>query len=1117
MSKMKDEDLEQYEYSLAQEEDRVAFSPPPDSEVVERDAQNRPTVYQDKSGEKYFTPDSTPYKQGHRTESERIATARGDSALGVHPGELVPEGTLILMEGKKKSQRITPADIVRKNIDPQILNDYIQRGAVRYPVKTERGGEILLTQEQAEKVRKADSDKERFNILKRYGAISGTAEFVTKEQAEKSQKSAAAARFTDMQFKKTTTELPGGGRVSNAELGRIKKESPDVYKILTTRGLEAANRYVDEQNRLYNEQQVALGKLERYTSKNKGGRDVVDVYAFLHDNPHINLLGKGQQGMTGAQATLIAAGFSKAEVKEWQAQVNKANSGILEKFMKTPEFTVSDQATSSYMFKRPLTKDEQAQLNKEIKDGFKSWGIASADFVIPGFYTARNWSVLSTKEKVINIGIDVAAVALIIWGGKALAALGRRMEGVTELTKLAKQAGKAGDELRVATKELKNSKLFAKGKPGMMKLPTEAQAPEGFPQYALGKQSPAMKAELAQRASLKADRLFLEKLQQLDSIPKKQLDKLEKLSKMKGLSKTVRDVTGTASKLDDAWDKMGKLKYTTDLPPATSKVKIVDYNLPKVDRGFVRLYRAEEVINTGTKSPLGQEKFRGQWFTTDRGVAERYLALGKTKVLKYIDVPRGKLGQYVVDISKLKGDAKWLKGTHLIPKAEQIAFDAKTARLVAVNKEYLDQLQNVQRLQARLQASLERADSVLKPRYTPSPPADEFKGLRTTWKKNAKVVLSDDDYLQSLNDWLATKDKPLPSKGGVKTATTTQAAQKVETVESYSLKLEPIYEKLATAKPSPIKPPKVEPDIITKVLSPTTKRAPSTDKQLTPRELAGIARGKKYERINEDIPGYRAKSIEESLVNYKADFTMKEWQSVKSAIKAGIRTYTKANTKANTITATDVEIRNQVKKVVQNELSPAVKPKVTEQIVTRITTATLTPVKPFPVKPLVPPPPPPVPLPGSDKEDRKRIQEAGGAIAWRMGKIGKLDRWDVIINPYSADENYMMVLGDPPANATIVQKGKGSAYGTAQVLKGKGPAKKVQIDSGIQDIHVQPVGKKKIRLRFVPDPEQETKGDITIGGRDTRISRESLNITRGRPAISRRGVRIMPKAPRISR
>jgi hypothetical protein len=148
------------------------------------------------------------------------------------------------------------------------------------------------------------------------------------------------------------------------------------------------------------------------------------------------------------------------------------------------------------------------------------------------------------------------------------------------------------------------------------------------------------------------------------------------------------------------------------------------------------------------------------------------------------------------------------------------------------------------------------------------------------------------------------------------------------------------------------------------------------------------------------------------------------------------------------------------------------------------------PKSPVKVPPRVPPAtprPPGVPKPPifklkimTDKEKRKIIAEANGAIAWRQGQIGGKDRWDVIINPYTQQENYMMVLGATPRGASVI-KGPGSAYATARLLYGHRLNRAVNVDSGFQDVKLTPIsGGKGIKISYSPDTKLQTTGDINI-------------------------------------
>ena len=77
---------------------------------------------------------------------------------------------------------------------------------------------------------------------------------------------------------------------------------------------------------------------------------------------------------------------------------------------------------------------------------------------------------------------------------------------------------------------------------------------------------------------------------------------------------------------------------------------------------------------------------------------------------------------------------------------------------------------------------------------------------------------------------------------------------------------------------------------------------------------------------------------------------------------------------------------------------------------------------------------------------------------------------------------HTFVIGVKPQGAQFAD-GPESAKKTAQILRGKQPPQKVEIDMGIFDIKIEPSGSRKIRLEFKPDPEQKTTGDFAIGER----------------------------------
>jgi hypothetical protein len=187
------------------------------------------------------------------------------------------------------------------------------------------------------------------------------------------------------------------------------------------------------------------------------------------------------------------------------------------------------------------------------------------------------------------------------------------------------------------------------------------------------------------------------------------------------------------------------------------------------------------------------------------------------------------------------------------------------------------------------------------------------------------------------------------------------------------------------------------------------------------------------------------------------------------------RILSKSETKAQekVKSTTKVKIKDTVKTGTETKLNIKVVP--TTRLKTGITIKGNDKIK---IKKPVPKPKPDL----TDKEKRKVIKEAGGAIAFRMGQLNKKDIWHVIVDPYTAKENYLVVVGRTPQNANIV-RGPKSAYKTAQLLYGHNLNRPVNIDAGITDVRLDPIGGKRVRISFTGDPRLQTTGDFNISDR----------------------------------
>lgn len=401
---------------------------------------------------------------------------------------------------------------------------------------------------------------------------------------------ARASQIEYEHFKKTHTELPDGKFIADYQLTRIKKDMPEAHKIITTQGYTAYTSWVNKQNALYRDNQAAITKLKPYTDKDDG----IDGAKYLRDHPKdrktLTDAGFSGQDVAGwrkwnAQpfmqisplerwwSKVDKAGGSGLNVLEFQAFLNKHQSLAREgkKIILTPppkpvKPVISlEQFTTGYMQARGISPpiagvaftkkqaDSRQLATMEYarlyggKAAVKEIGMTYADVLVPGVYVARNWTTLSTKDKVINIGIDVASVLLCVGIFKVAGAGIRQLSGVSKVSRVAKHAGKAGRELQLATKEFNQAQKVLKLKVGSKLWVKHAN-----------------KLERLQRASMKADRQFLETLERLEQIAPRDLARIERQSGLKGLAKAIKDIGKAQKSINKAWKELETLPIFTE-------------------------------------------------------------------------------------------------------------------------------------------------------------------------------------------------------------------------------------------------------------------------------------------------------------------------------------------------------------------------------------------------------------------------------------------------------------------------------------------------------------------------------------------------------------------------
>lgn len=120
-----------------------------------------------------------------------------------------------------------------------------------------------------------------------------------------------------------------------------------------------------------------------------------------------------------------------------------------------------------------------------------------------------------------------------------------------------------------------------------------------------------------------------------------------------------------------------------------------------------------------------------------------------------------------------------------------------------------------------------------------------------------------------------------------------------------------------------------------------------------------------------------------------------------------------------------------------------------------------------------------------EQEKDKELLERG-SIAWRQGALNGQPVWYLVRYPFETERDVTRYIGSLPPGVRDVVHGKGSALRSIQTVTGKAPDKLV-IDLGVQDITIF----RGETILYTQDEEQETRGDITIGGNVRTIKKKN--------------------------
>lgn len=853
------------------------------------------------------------------------------------------------------------------------------------------GGEQRTEQSEArERERKAKEPKpEPEPELVQVGLQTGKIEYITKKEADAIKKDSATLweqlkrdgisaynQSVKTEYKLQAAEVEESERKFKESLKEYPKEIQDAYK---KDGYDGYVKAVKEYNA-------------------KAEKEHADRIELLKESELLNLAHASDSGkaLTGKEAfdSMVKSGDIPAG-STFKGVDKDGNIEYIPPFKGTPTLTQYDARyfeEKGWEFDRnKLVKDfarangkeaiEKAkaaladydkrliEANKAYKDKYgsmaKETALTGAENLIPFVATARYWGEMSTKQKVVALSIDTASTLLILYGPKLLKIAGRTITGESQLVKLASKSGAAGKALQTATRDYE-SVLTSK-----------------LPKTQAGLVDMANKVEKARIASVKADKAFLNKLETVGSVTKKELKKIETKSGIKGFKQAVTDVSKAQKEL-------------------TKAVKQVE------------------------KNPVSMAK-------------------DNTAALKALD--------------------------------------------------------NLAQKQAKLQTALDNAGSVLKPRYTESPPAPEFKGFKTTWEKsNPKLVKREQDILDDMQKWVdETRAGAGGTKGKASKPAVIEATKPVKIKATAKLKLTPEY---AEAKPG-VKP-KVKVPAVTKTkpaVFPRGKTAVTTKTESVPSEAYGrMTREqiiRQYGVDTADTIQYQARSIQDSLVGSKllSKLNPAQREGIESAIKSSVT----AGILSKTTEATDL----QAKEAIKSALKPATKLLTATQVKTLTSTVTKQVEKiKLPTKPIGGAFKTPIKLPGGrgtdEKEKEWTPEDVKSAIAWRDGFVVH-----AIKSPYrrGIDEKSYNVNNLPAGMVVMTNyKGQGSQSRTAKVT-GKFP-NKLTVDVGNQDVVITK-NRKGVNIRHYRD-NRHSSSMTTISKKRGRIYRTRAG---GSEIFSRRPMR----------
>lgn len=1128
-------------------EDRVVPPPPPkapeipdikipkEAKKVEVTAEGRPAVYQ-LGKERYYASASTMHKMGFRTHSEYIAAQRMGVSHGIHAGTLVPRGGVVI-EYKGEKFRVSPADLEKKGEEAVSQSVLTQLRKKKYTIPVikidERGHshEVFITATQADKLGKLTGLKQ-FRARIKLGLIPKGSEFVAGVEDEpwsfytpKDWETVMATTKKIVTFEKTHTQLPIPDKQGNpvylktTDLNRIKTDSPALHGTLMAQGYSA---YQAEVSRI-NAEATRLQKLS--VELPDGSRiNKTDLINLKHDDPAMH-------------AIMVKDGYGA-----YEKAIDKRNErmAVIDSLL-IPYTSKESVDIAGFMRKQPGTNEEKEQMlrdigftDKHIEDtkefNLEYLGIGSPEFVttkkfVRDYFDKRGWEFALPREdmKKIEQYYSRASEATQAYKNEFAPPMPLRAFQqnyfADEGWLYDKPFGHLSDKERLLyDKRMREARSAYVDKYGANEVVGQgfgSVADMVVPGVLLAKDWKTMTPKergvilaidvafiaLVFNRPLTAGLRGVIRAAFIDNMPAS-MDALRVAIRSRNAT-TIRTaalrvaqtgVTGNSAVIPAtralanqmqkrALQVVENSEYLAAMGGRVSDSQIDDYVRMAIKSADFRLKHPYASGGVNWKEVMARELEHAR---VARGLA-------KTAV-----VPISRSESRALGLSKLEEDRIFSK------VGENRSAFLKEARKLQADKARVNQ--DFDKIVKEMDKDFRIGKPAPSERFTTDFYRELGKSLKSKYP-NLDPSVIDDIIAKATRPGVKLASVMIVIQAKIYEAMINQAAARELALIEKGMTISRAIVKLSNEK------------LLASWIVADPARASRLIAQASPatRAIVRTSLGAGTRALTKALTKALAKAQTKAMAKAQAKTMAKAM--TKAMAKAETKAVAKVEAKALTKAVTRVEVKPIAKIVPKPLLKPVAKFKIpAKPIPVKPVPVKPAPVKPVPTKPVpLKPPPPIIPLRrgASDKEKRKHIKKAKGAIAFNMGEVGaqpiRKRVWHVLIHPWRPVD-YLTVVGKAPAGATVLVEGENSAYRTAQLLYGKAPSRRISMDIGFMDVVIAARG-RKINLDFTPDPKGLTTGDITVGR-----PRAVPPITERPPRLtSRNALRITPKRPRLKR